>query len=114
MGGLSNVHMPSSARDGTLAINRPPESRAAKERKETDLFMLFELLICHLCRTQNGGFLFFSQLVFLPAKGSPRTNTSSPGGDTPGITFAREEQPPFLTPAPFGASGWCLGARPAK
>src|SRR5260370_29280020 len=105
MGGLSNVHMPSSARDGTLAINRPPESRAAKERKETDLFMLFELLICHLCRTQNGGFFFYSKLVIPPAKGSLRLNMSSPGGGHFDINFVPKKQPRFFNLSPCGQHG---------
>jgi hypothetical protein len=79
MGGLSNVHMPSSARDDALAINKPPESRTAKERKDVGLLMLFELLICRLdAERQNGGFLSYPKFVIRSAKRSLRPKASSP------------------------------------
>src|SRR6266852_5595328 len=60
MGGLSKVHMPSSARAGTLAANNPQDSRAAREREDAKLLMLFGLLFCPLCETKkNGGYFLF-------------------------------------------------------
>jgi hypothetical protein len=51
MGGLSNVHMPSSARDAVVAINIPPQRSAAMGRNDADLFMFSGLLICRLCES---------------------------------------------------------------
>src|SRR5713101_5139221 len=61
MGGLSKVHMPSSARAGTLAANNPQDSRAAREREDATLLILFGLPFCSLCKTKkNCGFFLFS------------------------------------------------------
>jgi hypothetical protein len=57
MGGLSKVHMPSSAREGRLAANNPQQRKAAKEREDASLLMLFKLLFYLFSRARkNGGF----------------------------------------------------------
>src|SRR5713226_10262705 len=92
MGGLSKVHMPSSARAGTLATNNPQDRRAAKERKDARLLMLLGLLFCRLCKAiKNGGF-FYSKLVLRPVKRCIRQNAIPQRGDPCNTSYTREAQ----------------------
>src|SRR5260370_12459384 len=71
MGGLSKVHMPSSARAGTLAASNPQDRRGAKEREDAKLLMLFRLPFCRLCKTiKSGGCILFQTCC--PAQIDPR------------------------------------------
>ena len=82
-GRIVKVHMPSSARAGTLAANNPQDRRAAKEREDAKLLMLFGLLFCRLCKTMKNGVFFYSQVVVRPVKGCITQNAIPQCGDSP-------------------------------